>query len=118
VALCWLLFMTLWLPLLDQAKSYRLVMARMAPHISRGDLVCAPDAPVGLLTAMEYFDGYRVNGLSLTNKAHAGQCTRLVLRIQAHERAPAVPGWTKIAQYNQRTHNSEQIVIYRRRPNG
>jgi hypothetical protein len=115
VALCWLLFMTLWLPLLDQARSYRLVMVRMAPHISRGDLVCAPNAPVGLLTAMEYFDGYRVNGLPLKNaKQSADQCTRLVLRVDAHEPAPPVEGWKKIAQYNQRTHNSEQIVIYRR----
>ena len=118
VALCWLLFMTLWLPLLDQARSYRLVMVRMAPHISRGDLVCAPDAPVGLLTAMEYFDGYRVNGLPLSMTHESKQCTRLVIRIDAHERAPAMPGWTRIAQYNQRTHNSEQIVIYRRQTSG
>jgi hypothetical protein len=114
VALCWLLFMTLWLPLLDQARSYRLVMSRMAPHISRGDLVCAPNAPVGLLTAMEYFDGYRVNGRPLPDIQSAGQCTRLVLRVDAHAPAPIMIGWRKIAQYNQRTHNSEQIVIYRR----
>ncbi|RTL32248.1 MAG: hypothetical protein EKK47_04740 [Burkholderiales bacterium] len=118
VALCWLLFMSLWLPLLDQARSYRLVLARMAPHIPNGDQVCAPDAPVGLLTAMEYFDHYRVNGLPLTTHAkpqsQSQACRWLVLRVPAHTSAPVMPGWKWVAQYNQRTHNSEQIVIYRR----
>jgi hypothetical protein len=119
VALCWLLFMTLWLPLLDQARSYRLLLSRLSPHIPRGELICAPDAPVGLLTAMEYFGNYRVNGLPLPAST-AGQsaqqrCSTLALRIPAHTKAPAVSGWIWVAQYNQRTHNSEQIVIYRRR---
>lgn len=114
VALCWLLFMTLWLPLLDQAKSYRLVMARMAPHIPDGEQICAPDAPVGLLTAMEYFGHYRVNGLSTSTNPASSTCKWLVLRTPAHTKSPHAPGWARVAQYNQRTHNSEQVVIYRR----
>lgn len=114
VALCWLLFMTLWLPLLDQAKSYRLVMSRMAPHIPSGEQICAPDAPVGLLTAMEYFGSYRVDGLSSSTNPASSTCKWLVLRTPAHTKAPNAPGWAKVAKYNQRTHNSEQIVIYRR----
>jgi 4-amino-4-deoxy-L-arabinose transferase-like glycosyltransferase len=114
VALCWLLFMTLWLPLLDQARSYRLVMNRMSPHIPVGETVCAPDAPVGLLTAMEYFGRYKVDGLPDAARSPASSCHWLVLRTPAHTRAPGVPGWRKVVQYNQRTHNSEQIVIYRR----
>ncbi len=114
VALCWLLFMTLWLPLLDQARSYRLVLNRMAPHIPRGEDVCAPEAPVGLLTAMEYFGNYRVDGLPARQGKVAAHCHWLVLRTPAHTKAPAVKGWQWVSQYNQRTHNSEQIVIYRR----
>lgn len=114
VALCWLLFMTLWLPLLDQAKSYRLALARMAPHVPAGNQICAPDAPVGLLTAMEYFGHYQVNGLPRAEQAGHGACQWLVLRIPAHTTAPAVANWHKVVQYNQRTHNSEQIVIYGR----
>jgi hypothetical protein len=114
VALCWLLFMTLWLPLLDQARSYRLLLSRITPHVQRGSLVCAPDAPVGLLTALEYFGGYRVNGLPASANQGASACATMVLRIAAHQAAPVVQGWTKVAQYNQRTHNSEQIVVYRR----
>jgi hypothetical protein len=112
VALCWLLFMTLWLPVLDQARSYRSAMVRMQPHIASGSLVCAPNAPVGLLTAMEYFGGYRVNGLS-SNPAQS-DCSRLVMRVPGRKPIPEVKGWTKLAHYNQRTRNSEQIAIYRR----
>ncbi len=114
VALCWLLFMTLWLPLLDQAKSYRLLLSRMAPQMARGEMVCSPEAPVGLLTALEYFGGYSVNGEALSARKQARLCSALVLRVPAHTQSPQVAGWTKVAQYNQRTHNSEQIVIYRR----
>jgi 4-amino-4-deoxy-L-arabinose transferase-like glycosyltransferase len=112
VALCWLLFMTLWLPLLDQARSYRLLLSRITPHIPQGAMVCAPGAPVGLLTALEYFGGYRVNGIAQQAASLPASCQILVLRIPAHQAAPYVEGWRKQAQYNQRTHNSEQIVVY------
>jgi hypothetical protein len=114
VALCWLLFMTLWLPLLDQAKSYRLLLSRMTPHMMHGGLVCAPGAPVGLLTAMEYFGNYPVNGKPGPAQSQPAQCRTLVLSVRAHAEAPNVRGWVKVAQYNQRTHNSEQIAIYHR----
>jgi hypothetical protein len=114
VALCWLLVMTLLLPLIDQAKSYRLLLARITPDVAASQLVCAPDAPVGLLTAMEYFGGYRVSGLPMKNAGQAAHCGTLVLRIPAHAISPPVDGWRKVGQYNQRTHNSEQIVVYRR----
>src|SRR5690606_35953798 len=112
VALCWLLFTTLWLPLLDQARSYRYLMTRMAAHVPPEATVCSPESPVGLLTAMEYFGGYRVDGRPHTNEERSRLCEHLVLRIGARDVVPPVPGWTPLARYNQRTHNSEQIVIY------
>lgn len=115
VALCWLLTMTLLLPLLDQARSYRLLMSRISPYMPRSELVCAPDASVGLLTAMEYFGGYRVDGLAndpLTLRKQG--CGSVVVRIHPRSQPPVLPGWRKVAQYNQRTRNSELVVVYRR----
>lgn len=115
VALCWLLTMTLLLPLLDQARSYRLLMSRISPYMPRSELVCAPDASVGLLTAMEYFGGYRVDGLAndpLTLRKQG--CGSVVVRIHPRAQPPVLPGWRKVAQYNQRTRNSELVVVYRR----
>ncbi len=115
VALCWLLTMTLLLPLLDQARSYRQLMARISPYMPRSELVCAPDAPVGLLTAMEYYGGYRVDGLANDPLSMRKQgCGSVVVRIHPRANAPLLPGWRKVAQYNQRTRNSELVVIYRR----
>lgn len=114
VALCWLLFMTLWLPLLDQARSYRLLLSRIAPHVPKTECVYAPGAPVGLLTAMEYFGGYRVKGLDLGTTPSRAPCGTLVLRIPAHTPSPSLSGWRRVVTYNQRTHNSEQIVVYQR----
>ena len=117
VALCWLLLMSLWLPLLDQARSYRLLVHRIAPHMPRNELVCAPGASAGLLTGMEYFGGYRVDGRSdspLNRASGPLVCGSLVLRIPPKSHAPRVSGWHAVAQYNQRTRNSELIVVYRR----
>ena len=115
VALCWLLTMTLLLPLLDQARSYRQLMTRIAPYMPRSELVCAPGAPVGLLTAMEYYGGYRVDGLASDPLSMRKQgCASVVVRIQPRGQAPVLPGWRKVAQYNQRTKNSELVVVYRR----
>jgi 4-amino-4-deoxy-L-arabinose transferase-like glycosyltransferase len=114
VALCWLLFMTLWLPLLDQARSYRYLITRMSPHISPQEEVCTPSVPVGLMTAMEYFGNYRVNGQAGLMDDDKQACNVLVLRIAAHRPAPQLPDWRFVALYNQRTRNSEQIAIYRR----
>lgn len=111
VALCWLLLMSLWLPLLDQARSYRPLMSRIAPHMPRSELVCAPGASVGLLTGMEYFGDYRVDG---RHGASSSRCGSLVLRIPPKSNAPRLDGWHAVAQYNQRTRNSELIVVYRR----
>lgn len=115
VALCWLLTMTLLLPLLDQARSYRLLMSRISPYMPRSELVCAPDASVGLLTAMEYFGGYRVDGLAHDPLSMRKQgCGSVVVRIHPRSQPPILPGWRKVAQYNQRTRNSELVVVYRR----
>ena len=45
VALCWLLAMTLWLPLLDYGRSYRPMVQRIARHIPAEACVAAPGAP-------------------------------------------------------------------------
>jgi len=115
VALCWLLTMTLLLPLLDQARSYRLLMSRISPYMPRSELVCVPDGSVGLLTAMEYFGGYRVDGTAQDPLAMRERgCGSVVVRIHPRAQSPVLPGWRKVAQYHQRTRNSELVVVYRR----
>jgi len=115
VALCWLLLMTLLLPPLDQARSYRLLINRIKPHVLKGSCIAAPNASVGLLTALEYFGGYRVDGLT-PPKSVPKSCPVLIMSLPARQAAPEFAGWQRVARENQRTHNSESVTIYRREP--
>ena len=114
VALCWLLFMTLWLPILDQARSYRFLIERMQADVPAHTLVCAPKASVALLTGMEYFGQYRVDGRASTTGDGSRHCEALVVQHPGRAKAPDIEGWTLLVRHNQRTRNSEQIAIYRR----
>ncbi len=121
VALCWLLFLTLWLPVLDQARSYRLLLNRVRVFVPQSECIHAPNASVGLLTGLEYFGGYRVDGRSIALNRNSQLfddervCNIMMLRMAPHQPAPEMIGWNKVAQLNQRTHNSESVAIYRRR---
>ena len=114
VALCWLLFMTLWLPILDQARSYRSLISRMRVDVPAHAMVCAPRASVALLTGLEYFGPYRVDGLAGAAGDSNRHCDVLVVQLPRRAKAPDVDGWHLIARHNQRTRNSEQIAVYRR----
>lgn len=114
VALCWLLFMTLWLPILDQARSYRSLIERMRADVPVETLVCAPRASVALLTGMEYFGPYRVDGRTLMSGSHVNHCETMVIQLPGRAKPPELEGWRLVARHNQRTRNSEQIAIYRR----
>ena len=68
VALCWLLLMTLWLPLLDYARSYRPLVdahraARAAPMPASPRRACRAAS----VAALEYFGRWRVDA------RHAGR---------------------------------------------
>ena len=112
--MCWLLFMTLWLPILDQARSYRFLIERMQADVPAHTLVCAPKASVALLTGMEYFGQYRVDGRASTTGDGSRHCEALVVQLPGRAKAPDIEGWTLLVRHNQRTRNSEQIAIYRR----
>lgn len=114
VALGWLLLTTLWLPLLDQAFSYRLLMGRVDRHVARGECIVAPRATVGLLTALEYFGRHEVHGIDGIEKSPPPGCRTLVLSVPPRQAVPQVPGWTLISREHQRTQNSESIAIYKR----
>ncbi|CAH0352903.1 hypothetical protein [Aquabacterium sp. CECT 9606] len=115
VALCWLLAMTLLLPPLDQSLSYRLLVNRIKRHVPVGTCIAAPNASTGLLTGLEYFGRYRVDGLTPPASVPRS-CPVLIYSLPAKQTAPSFPGWRRVARENQRTQNSESVAIYRRAP--
>jgi hypothetical protein len=108
VALCWLLLMTLLLPPLDHARSYRSLVQRIAQQVPRGACVAAPEIPRAQVVAMEYLGGYKVDAVT---PANATRCDYLV---QMQAAAPPGSGWRLLARERRNTRNDETSAIYRR----
>ncbi|MEF7614537.1 hypothetical protein V4F39_11515 [Aquincola sp. MAHUQ-54] len=115
VALCWLLLMTLWLPLLDYARSYRPWTDRVARHVPAGACIAARGVPMSAVAALEYFGRWRVEASSRSTlpEATAG-CDFLLVAEARNKPVPAPAGWVYIARENRPTDRDEVTAIYRR----
>jgi 4-amino-4-deoxy-L-arabinose transferase-like glycosyltransferase len=111
VALCWLLLMTLGLPILDYARSNRPIVERIARHVPAGHCIAAPDQPLALVAALEFFGPYEVDA-----RRGAGQtrCDYLVRVEPASAARPSPEGWTRIARERRPTDRNNLTSIYRR----
>ena len=111
VALCWLLVMTLLLPPLDHARSYRSLVQRVAKQVPRGACLATPDAPPAQVVALEYFGGYRVDAVT------AAVSTRCDFLLQMESRrSPGAPRatWQLLARERRNTGEEEVTAVYRR----
>ncbi len=111
VALCWLLLMTLGLPILDYARSNRPIVERIARHVPAGQCIAAPNQPLALVAALEFFGPYQVNA---RQGASTTPCNYLV-RVEPVQASPPPPeGWTRIARERRPTDRNNLTSIYRR----
>ena len=111
VALCWLLLMTLGLQILDYARSNRPIVERIARHVPAGECVAAPDQPLHLVAALEFFGRYRVDARS---DAADTRCNYLVRVEPVNAARPGPEGWTRIARERRPTDRNNLTSIYRR----
>jgi 4-amino-4-deoxy-L-arabinose transferase-like glycosyltransferase len=112
VALSWLLLMTLLLPVLDYARSYRPLVERIARHVPANACVAAPGMTRSALAALEYFGRWQVDG-----RAQAAERTGCqYLMLQGSQSAPPAPppGWTLVARELRPTDRDETMSVYRR----
>ncbi|HUG22069.1 hypothetical protein [Piscinibacter sp.] len=111
VALCWLLLMTLWLPALDYARSYRPLIDRIAVHVPSGACVAAPQMSRGQIVALEYMGGYDVDSAAPLADTRCD----ILLRIEPRGRPrPAPAGWVFVARERRPNDRDEVTAIYRR----
>ncbi len=113
VALCWLLLMTLWLPLLDHARSYRPLIDQIAMHVPRGSCVATNNVVRGHGVALEYLGGYRVETAQTPGTTVCGFWLRQELRLTP---LPAPTSWALMARVNRPTDKDEVTAIYRKLP--
>jgi 4-amino-4-deoxy-L-arabinose transferase-like glycosyltransferase len=113
VALCWLLLMTLWLPLLDYARSSRPLVERLAAVLPRQTCIAGPALSQALVAALEYHGRWRVDA---GPQAIAGPCEYLLLVTVDRRAAPAPAGWVQVAELRRPTNRDEVTGVYRRAP--
>jgi 4-amino-4-deoxy-L-arabinose transferase-like glycosyltransferase len=111
VALCWLLLMTLWLPLLDFGRSARPVVERAARHLGSVPCIAAPAVSRTMVAAFEVFGRYRVD--ARPDAGLRGDCPMLV-NVGRVATSPDIPGWMLVAAERRTTGSSELVSVYRR----
>ena len=121
VALCWMLLMTLWLPLLDYALSNRPLAMRLLHHAAAGDCLAAPGASKSLVAALEFHGGRTVDArTSALTSACPVLLQVLVERGAAAQRSAADAaalrrnGWQEAARERGPTERREVVVVYKR----
>jgi 4-amino-4-deoxy-L-arabinose transferase-like glycosyltransferase len=118
VGLCWLLLMSLWLPLLDYARSNRPWVERLAAHVPAtvrlegghgSDCIATPGAAPATVASLEHFGRWRVDA-----RAQPAACA-LELRILRSRTPPeAPPGYTLVARVLRPTERDEFTLLLRR----
>ena len=122
-ALCWLLLTTLWLPLLDFARSYKpwvmqvqAVMAQQAPNPSA--CVMTYGLNTGQMTAFHYHGGFDVQPLDGKRTPQKANCEWLLVDYDLRPGLAAVVQlneWTRVRTIRRPSDNDEDITLYHRR---
>ena len=108
VSICWLLVMTLLLPPLDNARSYRSMVQRIVRQVPPGACVAAPGMSRAQVVALEYLGGYRVDAGST---AEDSGCDFLFL-TRSHAEPP--PPWRFVGRERRIRSDDDVTDIYRR----
>jgi len=122
-ALCWLLLLTLWLPLLDFARSYapwvRQIQTIMAQH-STAPATCMMSygLDVGQMTAFHYHGGFDIKPLDSAEAPQHAACEWLLVDNDLRPDLPQVARvneWKRIQTIRRPSDNDEDVTLYRRR---
>lgn len=111
VTLCLVLLLTLGLPILDQARSNRVIVERIARWVPAGDCVAAPGQSPSLVAALEVHAGLRVDARPLPQSA---ACARLVRLEPRATPPPPPPGFALLAREARPTDRGALVAVYRR----
>jgi hypothetical protein len=110
VALAWLLLMTLWLPLLDYARSNRPWVARIAAHVRTGECVAAPGYNRAALASLEQYGRWPVDAGASSDRT----CAVRLVQERRGQPAALPAGWEIAARVRRPTDRDESTLVLRR----
>ncbi len=90
ITVAWALVMTIWLPFLDQAKSYRSVVADFQRNLTPGACVASRNLTEPQRAVFHYFAGVRT---IRENAKGADECPQLLVHSASSLEPPRPPGW-------------------------
>ncbi len=124
-ALCWLLLLTLWLPLLDFARSYKpwvqqiqSIMHKQDASKTHGSCLLSYGLDVGQMTAFRYHGGFEVRVVEMTPVAQQSQCSWLLVDNDLRPDLGDVvklSDWTRVRTIRRPSDNNEDVTLYHRR---
>jgi len=110
VALNWLLAMTLLLPPLDFAFTYKPLTQRIARHVPRGECIDASRLHRPQVAALEVAGRWRIDA----RVAPGEGCAWRLVNLPFRQAVPTMDGWQLVARERRPGDRGETIVIYKR----
>ena len=112
ITLCWLLVMTLWLPVLNYARSYTPLVQRALALLPASDCAQTHGLTRGQIAAFQFHGKLRLQALG-----SASSCPWLIVNKDELNSLPAVGNladWTLQGQVRHPIDRDEDLLIYRR----
>ena len=110
--LCWILLMTLWLPLLDFARSYAAISRQVAMLVDRSSCVEVFGISNGQAAAFKYH-----GELDLRKSNRTSTCPFLIVDADVQKSMSQVvnlPDWAFVATLSRPTDKTENILLFKR----
>lgn len=110
--LCWLLLMTLWLPLLDYARSYAPLSRQVARMVDKNECVEIYGVSSAQAAAFQYH-----GKLELRQAGSPAACPFLIVDADAQaslSKVVRLPDWAFLATIRRPTDRNENVLLYRR----
>jgi 4-amino-4-deoxy-L-arabinose transferase-like glycosyltransferase len=110
--LCWLLLMTLWLPLLDYARSYAPLSRKVASLVERQSCVEIYRLPSAIAAALQYH-----GNLELKQATSAAACPYLLVNAVAQDSLGStvnLPDWAFQATVSRPADSSDKLLLFKR----
>jgi len=115
-ALCWVLLTTLWLPLLDFARSYKPLISNVSRVVPNDACVYVYGLSSGQLAGFQYHGAYQL--LVLNPKEKQTSCDWLIVDADALSQAALrnqMDDWSMPQKFRRPSDDNEDVIVFQRK---